>query len=48
MINAADFAHELGLTLYSPSTRTEWDIPSADLNRPGMQFTGFYQFFAWE
>lgn len=48
MINAADFAHELNLTLFSPSTRTEWDIPSADLNRPGMQFTGFYQFFAWE
>ena len=48
MINAADFVRELKLSVYSPSTRVGWEIPSADLNRPGMQFTGFYDYFAWE
>ena len=48
MIQAADFARELQLTELSPSTRTEWDIRSADLNRPGMQFCGFYEYFAFE
>ena len=48
MIQAADFAKELNLTELSPSTTTEWDIRSADLNRPGMQLCGFYEYFAFE
>ncbi len=48
MIQAADFARNLQLTVLSPSTKTEWDIRSADLNRPGMQFCGFYEYFAFE
>lgn len=48
MIQAADFAQKLQLTELSPSTRTEWDIRSADLNRPGMQLCGFYEYFAFE
>lgn len=48
MIQADDFAKALRLTELSPSTKTEWDIRSADLNRPGMQFCGFYEFFAFE
>ena len=48
MIQAADFQRALQLTLLSPSTKKEWDIRSADLNRPGMQFCGFYEFFAFE
>ncbi len=48
MINAADFARTLGLTVHTPSTRVAWDLTSAALNRPGMQFTGFYDYFAWE
>lgn len=48
MIQAADFQHALQLTLLSPSTKTEWDIRTADLNRPGMQFCGFYEYFAFE
>ena len=48
MINAADFVSTLKLSVYSPSTKVGWEIPSADLNRPGMQFTGFYEHFAWE
>lgn len=48
MIQAASFAKHLHLTELSPSTRTEWDIRSADMNRPGMQFCGFYEYFAYE
>ena len=48
MIQAADFQRALQLTLLSPSTKKEWDIRTADLNRPGMQFCGFYEFFAFE
>ena len=38
----------LHLTELSPSTKTEWDIRTTDLNRPGMQFCGFYEYFAFE
>jgi len=48
MIQAADFAKALQLTELSPSSKTEWDIRTADLNRPGMQFCGFYEYFAFE
>ena len=48
MIQAADFAKTLHLTELSPSTKTEWDIRTTDLNRPGMQFCGFYEYFAFE
>ena len=48
MIQAADFAKVLNLTLLSPSTTKEWDIKTADLNRPGIQFCGFYEYFAFE
>ena len=48
MINAADFAKALGLSVHTPSTRVAWDLRSTALNRPGMQFTGFYDYFAWE
>ena len=48
MIQAADFAKALHLTELSPSSKTEWDLRTADLNRPGMQFCGFYEYFAFE
>ena len=48
MIQAEDFASTLGLTLLSPSSVEAWDIHSADFNRPGMQFCGFYDYFAYE
>ena len=48
MIQAAGFAKALQLTELSPSTKVEWDIRSADLNRPGVQFCGFYEYFAFE
>jgi Hpr(Ser) kinase/phosphatase len=48
MIQASDFQSALSLTLLSPSTTTEWDISTTDLNRPGMQLCGFYEYFAYE
>ena len=48
MISAADFESSLHLACLIPSSREEWDIRTPDLNRPGMQFCGFYEFFAFE
>ncbi len=48
MIKVADFVASLGLETLSPTTRTEMDINTYDLNRPGMQFCGFYEYFAYE
>ena len=48
MVQAADFTKTLQLTVLSPSTQTEWDIRTTDLNRPGMQFCGFYEYFPFE
>ncbi len=48
MIQAKDFAESLQLKELSPSSRKEWDIRTTDLNRPGMQFCGFYEYFAYE
>ena len=48
MISASDFESSLRLECLSPSSRKEWDIRTPDLNRPGMQFCGFYEFFAFE
>ena len=48
MISAKDFESSLRLDCLVPSSKSEWDIRTPDLNRPGMQFCGFYQFFAFE
>jgi len=48
MISAKDFESDLHLDCLVPSTRKEWDIRTPDLNRPGIQFCGFYEFFAFE
>ena len=48
MIRAGDFEKSLRLTCLVPPSREEWDIRTPDLNRPGMQFCGFYEFFAFE
>jgi HPr kinase/phosphorylase len=48
MIQSKDFAESLQLKELSPSSRKEWDIRTTDLNRPGMQFCGFYEYFAYE
>lgn len=48
MISIEDFRKKLDLQLLNPVERTEMDINVTDINRPGMQFTGFYEFFAHE
>ena len=48
MISIEVFRSKLDLVLLSPVERTEMDISVADLNRPGMQFCGFYEYFAFE
>ena len=48
MISSDDFESSLHLQCLSSSSKTEWDIRTPDLNRPGMQFCGFYEFFAFE
>ena len=48
MIQAEDFQRELNLTCLISSSRTAWDIRTADVNRPGMQLCGFYEYFAFE
>ena len=48
MIKIADFAKALDLKVLHPSTRDEMNITLPDLNRPGMQFFGFYEYFSHE
>ncbi len=48
MIPKEKFCRDLGLTILVDSTSGDLAIESPDLNRPGMQFCGFYQHFAWE
>ncbi len=48
MLNSTQFIRDLGLKAYTASTRSQWDLHSADLNRPGLQFVGFYEYFAYE
>lgn len=48
MIALKDFSTELGLEALNQVNRTELDIKATDINRPGMQFCGFYEYFAKE
>ncbi|MBQ9252053.1 MAG: HPr(Ser) kinase/phosphatase [Clostridia bacterium] len=48
MIRTEKFQRDLGLTCLVETTREELNIESPDLNRPGMQFCGFYEHFAWD
>ncbi len=48
MIQIDDFIKALKLTVLSGTSKQEMDISVTDLNRPGMQFFGYYQYFAYE
>ena len=48
MISVEKFSHDLRLSCIVPPKQERLDIRSADRNRPGMQFCGFYEHFAWE
>ena len=48
MIQARDFQEALKLDCLVSSPNDTWDFRTPDLNRPGMQFCGFYEFFPFE
>ena len=48
MINAKEFQEDLKLECLVSSPKDVWDFRTPDLNRPGMQFCGFYEYFAFE
>ncbi|MBR3874860.1 MAG: HPr kinase/phosphorylase [Clostridia bacterium] len=48
LINVKHFCEKLGLEELSNTSCKEMDINVTDINRPGMQFTGFYEYFAHE
>jgi len=48
LINASAFQDALKLECLVSSRNDNWDFRTADLNRPGMQFCGFYEYFAFE
>ena len=48
MIKANEFQENLKLECLVSSPKDTWDFRTPDLNRPGMQFCGFYEYFAFE
>ena len=48
MIKIEHFCKQLELEQLTHTTRTEMDINVTDINRPGMQLCGFYEYFAHE
>ncbi|MBQ8082103.1 MAG: HPr kinase/phosphorylase [Clostridia bacterium] len=48
MISANEFVKALSLTVLVPARKEGFNISSAELNRPGMQFSGYYEYFAYE
>ena len=48
MIAVKDFVSALSLKVLCPSTKDTLNIQSAELNRPGIQFTGYMEYFAHE
>ena len=48
MIQARDFQESLKLECLVSSSSDLWDLKTPDINRPGMQFCGFYEYFAYD
>ncbi len=48
MISIEEFKKQLNLEILNETTVTELDVNVTDINRPGMQFCGFYEYFAHE
>lgn len=48
MISIKDLKQQLELEVLVESTKTEIDVSVNDVNRPGMQLVGFYEYFAYE
>ncbi|NLD51469.1 MAG: HPr kinase/phosphorylase [Clostridiales bacterium] len=48
MVNVQDFAQSLNLTILHPYSKDELDIAMAEINRPGLEFIGYYDHFAYD
>ncbi len=48
LINEAKLVEALSLTTFVPTRKTELSFESSDQNRPGLQFSGYFSFFAHE
>ena len=48
MIKVDSFIKAMEFEVLNPATGDELPIENGDINRPGMQLAGFWQFFAWE
>ena len=48
MVNTQDFIKTLSLQPLGPVDKESLDIRSVELNRPGLQFVGYYEHFAFE
>ena len=48
MISIQDFCANLHLERLNEVKRQEMDIEVTDINRPGMQFCDFYEYFAYQ
>ena len=48
MVNTQDFVNTLSLQELGTVAKEALDIKSVELNRPGLQFVGYYEHFAFE
>ncbi len=48
MVRVDDIVKKLNLEVLVPTTKKRMEIESSDINRPGLQFTGFWEYFAFE
>ena len=48
MVYAEEFKKALGLEELAPCASGELTIENSELNRPGMELAGFWEYFAWE
>lgn len=48
MVQVDRFIKAMGFEVLNPASSSELPIENSDINRPGMQLAGFWQYFAWE
>lgn len=48
MISLKDFANVLRLEIIHDAGKENIDVTTSDLNRPGLQFSGYFEFFAFD
>ena len=46
LIKVDEFVKALSLDVLCASSKTSWPIENADINRPGLQLAGHYDYFA--